>query len=252
MTFRLVRSVLLAAMYAASLFSAAAGTAPTQPRTRTILAVLDTTPSYRGGEAARERIRAVVRALGPGDIFLLLELGGRFSPESSVRVQCIMPRVTPDLLTAARNIPEFQQRKGRLDAVWAAAQAKQSAVLRALERPWHGRDVTPLYQLLDYVSHWLATAPPGERWLMLFSDLKHDAAGVKSGLPPSRPLAFAGVAASALFVPWEGDWSRREAAWAEWFRRSGAAGFSMLDGARSQAVSLLAPNGTPREPAKTW
>jgi hypothetical protein len=232
---------------------AASNPAPSRSQSRCILAVLDVTPSYHGGVAAMDRIKGVVRALGPGDTFLLLKLGGTFSPEDSVKVQCLMPPVAPDLLEPARNIPEFQQRKARLDAEWAAAARKQAALLRALDKPWPGQYVTPPYLLLEYVSHWLATAPPSaEKRLLLFTDLKHDAAGVNSAMPPKRPLAFGGVSALALFVPWEDDWAAREKAWADWFGRSGSPGFSMLDAARSSVAPLLAPNSTPREPGKTW
>jgi hypothetical protein len=232
---------------------AASPPVPPIPPTRCILAVLDVTPSYHGGVAAIGRIKGVVHSLGPGDTFVLLKLGGNFSPEDSVKLQCNMPPVASDLLEPARNIPEFQQRKERLDADWASARRKQALLLHALDRPWPGQDITPLYQLMEYLSHWLATAPPlAEKRLLLFTDLKHDAAGLSSVMPPKQPLAFTGVSALALFVPWENDWSARQKAWADWFDRSGAPGFSMLDAARSQVVPLLPPNTTPRQPTKTW
>lgn len=243
---------LLAAVLMTSALLAATIPATPQPQ-RTIIAVLDVTPSFHPRAESVEKIKEVVRALGPGDEFILLILGGTLSLRESVFVQSVMPPAPPELLVSATNVRGFDENQRRLTALWVGARQKREKILQALERTWADRDTTPVFEMLQYLSHRLESgAASGDKYLLLFSDLKHDASGVKSVLPPKQPVAFQNVTVSALFVPWEANWAVRETAWRGWFNGSGAKGFTMLDEAKSRLVRLLPPNATPQSAPKSF
>jgi hypothetical protein len=222
----------------------------TLPEPRVIVAVLDRSPSFRYSSEARDKIKAIVRALGPGDTFLLLTLGGEFSPAKDALIQCIMPEIDASLLLPAHTVRQWRDRQTRIAAVWSASSQKQGAVLSALDHPLAPADGTPLYQLLGYVAHWFGSAPPhARRILVIFSDLEHDYSGLRSNLPPKGKLPFADIAVTAAFVPWGPAWDTRERAWREWFA---SARFAMLDDASARNAVLLQPNATPRQALKAF
>jgi hypothetical protein len=220
------------------------------PDERIIVAVLDLTPSFHYTAEAVGKIKGVVRALGPGDTFLLVTLGGEFSPARNVAVQCIMPKIGSDALVPAENIRVWREHQSRIEAAWGGSALKQAAVLRALDRPFKQENVTPLYQALDYLSHWFASPPgSGRRQLLIFSDLEHDYAGVRSSLPPKQQMNFRGVYVMAAFVPWRADWVARETAWHAWLASTD---FTMLDEARARVAVMVDLNGTPHAAPKRF
>src|ERR1700736_759465 len=87
------------------------------PDPRFIVAVLDLTPSFPYAAESVSKIKGVVRALGPGDTFLLLTLGGDFSPAKNVAIQCIMPKMHPGLFAPAHTFRDWQERQARIAAV---------------------------------------------------------------------------------------------------------------------------------------
>lgn len=223
------------------------------PEPRTVVAVLDLTASFHATAESVGKIKGVVRALGPNDTFLLLTLGGTFSPDKSVAIQCIMPKMDMGLMAPARSIRDWRERQSRITAIWAASAQRQAAVVTALDHLVTPARLnsTPLYQVLSYVSHWFASTPAaGARVLLIFSDLEQDSGGLRSSLPPKAKIPFPAVSVTAAFVPWDAaTWSAREKAWRAWFL---PAGFTMLDEANARVAVLLAPNGTPRQAVKAF
>src|SRR5438270_5355761 len=72
-------------------------------RPRAIYVLLDVTPSYKTSRpAAVSKILETVKALGPADRFYLIEIGGEFSPEKRVKIQCRMPAIDPQVLQPTR------------------------------------------------------------------------------------------------------------------------------------------------------
>jgi hypothetical protein len=209
---------------------------------RDVWAVLDLTPSFRMLDSSLASLKKVVSNLGPGDQFHLIELGGPFNPRTCVTIQSQLPS-TPACTT--RGAYRFRERRDcqlEFDATRKRATAIQGGILNYLDHnPWRERDVTPLYKVLAYTAHRLSsTDDSASKLLLLYSDLIQDSDGTKSVLPPRESLTMTGVSATALFVPWDGSWASREAAWREWFvGHCGAASFGMLDASQSNIYSAL-------------
>jgi hypothetical protein len=213
--------------------------------TRLITEIDDVSPSYKHTEAVVGKQKAVVGALGPGDDFKLIELGGEFNPDK-VKIQCSMPAV-PDVLLAPVSRPrDLVINQKRLDAQWAAVSARQRSINVFLEGPRHVQGPTPLFETLAYVSTQMTNSKAAGKRLVIFSDLVHDHAGVSSPYPPPgiRP-PFTGVSVWTLFVPWTDNFPKREAAWRRWFLECGACSFAMLDGAQSRVATVLPRSSVP-------
>jgi hypothetical protein len=212
---------------------------------RSVVIVRDISPSYKNSPPVAAKLSEIVHELGPGDVLTIIELGGRFSPEGCVKVQCAMPRVTAGVLSPVKRLDDWRKNQLRLDAVWRRVEANQRAIESYVRTPPPVKDPTPLFEALAYASSIMKTAG-GTRTLLVFSDLIQDSGGVSSPFPPKELMGFPGVSGYALFVPWNREFSERAAAWRRWFIASGATGFEMLDGAQSQVRQVLGKNAAPR------
>ena len=205
----------------------------------------DVSPSYKNTSAITAKLAEIVHELGPGDVFTIIELGGRFSPEACVKVQCTMPYVPDEVLSPVKKLDDWRMNQIRLDHVWGRVEANQRAIESYLRTPPRVKDPTPLFEVLAYSAAMLK-AGSGARKLLVFSDFVHDFGGVSSPHPPKESMDFGGASAFALFVPWREDFSKRAAAWRRWFIASSAGNFEMLDGAQSQVRQVLDKNATAR------
>jgi hypothetical protein len=206
----------------------------------------DVSPSYKHTKEVIAKQKDVIAALGPGDEFKLIEVGGEFSPDK-VKIQCAMPPVPAGLLTPAARPRDVVAKQGGIDQLWAAVSARQRSINAFLDGPRRVQGPTPLFETLAYVAAQLARSAAAEKRLVIFSDMVHDHAGQSSPYPPRGDgPAFTGVAVCALFVPWTDSFPKREAAWRKWFLERGACGFQMLDSAQSQVATVLPRSSVPR------
>jgi hypothetical protein len=206
----------------------------------------DVSPSYKHTPNVVAKQKEVVAALGPGDEFKLIELGGQFSPDR-VRIQCAMPPIPAGLLAPVSRPRDLVAKQGRLDQLWGAVSARQKPIASFFDGPRHPQGPTPLFETLVYVAAQLARSAAVEKRLVIFSDLVHDHAGQSSPYPPRGDASvFTGVNVWALFVPWTDSFPKREAAWRKWFLERGACGFQMLDSAQSQVATVLPRSPVPR------
>jgi hypothetical protein len=213
---------------------------------RLLVLIDDVSPSYRRSPAMVSQQQAIVDALGPGDAFTDVELGGAFTP-ARVKVQCLMPAASPELLTRVRRPRELLENQRRLNAIWKRVDALRGPVAAFVAAPRHTQGPTPLFETLTYLSNHMMRSGAVEKRLAIFSDLVHDCAGRTSAYPPAEMHPrFDGVSVFALFVPWTADFAKREAAWRGWFAGCGACGFAMLDIAQSQVTSVLPQSPVPR------
>jgi len=225
----------------APLFAETQGESPS----RSVVIVRDISPSYKTSPPIVAKLSEILHEVGPGDVLTIIELGGRFSPEGCVKVQCTMPRVTAGVLSPVKRLDDWRRNQLRLDAVWRRVEANQRSIESYVRTPPPVKDPTPLFETLAY-SAAIMKAAVGTRTVLLFSDLIQDSGGVSSPLPPKDVMDFSGVSGFALFVPWNKEFSKRAAAWRRWFVASGATDFEMLDGAQSQVRKVLDKNAVPR------
>jgi hypothetical protein len=212
---------------------------------RSVVIVRDVSPSFKNTPPITTKLSEIIHESGPGDSITVIELGGPFSPEACVKIQCIMPRVPPELLSPVKKLDDWRRNQTRLDNLWHRVRVNQTTIEEYLGTPPPVKDPTPLFDVLAYAAGRLKFAD-GTRILVVFSDFIQDSSGVKSSLPPKGRMDFTGVSAFALFVPWDQDFSRRAAAWHDWFVASGATDFAMLDGAQSQVRQVLDKSAVPR------
>lgn len=213
---------------------------------RRVLIVRDVSPSYKNTPEITSKLVEITRELGPGDELTVIELGGPFSPEACVKVQCRMPSVPPALLEPVKRIDEWRRNQSRLEAVRKRAEVSRRDVEEYLRTPPVVKGPTPLFETLAYCATTMSTPGPKSKALLVFSDLIQDSKGLKSVLPPTACLEFAGVSGFALFVPWQAGFAERAAAWRRWFVASGGADFEMLDGAQSRTQAVIAKSAALR------
>ena len=232
------------------LMGAAALTAQaSQPASRAVVILRDRTASFkRNLKPANDAILRAISAIGPGDTFLLIEVGGggRFDPITQVR-EASAPTVLAELLATPANMQQFGNRTARLKAVWLETERARQSAREAVVRPVSiNVDETNVYSALDYAAGRLMKLE-GERYLILMSDLIHDVEGLKTDLPPKEKYPFTGVRAKAMFVPWQGSAAakRQMEAWQKWFTTAGAQSFEMLDEAQSLHAQVLPPSSVP-------
>jgi hypothetical protein len=84
---------------------------------RTVVLVRDISPSYKNSPPIVAKLSEIIRMVGPGDVLTIIELGGRFSPEVCVKVQCAMPRVATEVLSPVKKLDDWRKNQARLDAV---------------------------------------------------------------------------------------------------------------------------------------
>ncbi len=214
--------------------------------TRLLVQIDDVSPSYPRGAAVLSKQQAIVAALGPGDRFTDIELGGPFTPDR-VKIQCFMPVAPPLLFETVRRPRDLVANQQRIESIWRRVDEQRKLVAEFLSKPRHIQGPTPLFETLEYVSRQMRTSDVAQKRLVIFSDLVHDNTGRISGYPPAEiHPAFDGITVLALFVPWKSDFHNREGAWRKWFLASGARDFAMLDSAQSQVAPVLAPTSVPR------
>jgi len=213
---------------------------------RSVAALWDVSGSFAGLEDANKKISEVAAALGPGDQFLLIQVGGAFDERTNVVIECTMPEIPAALLSPSAEMRPWKEKQIQLAGIWSQVEKQRQAILQYLPtvKP-SPKATTPLDDAFSYAAGRLERAK-GARYLIVFSDLIQDSNGVKRDGPPSGALPLSGVRAVALFVPWASDWKAREQRWAEWFRKSHAIGFQMFDGAESKAVRVIEPTQAPR------
>src|ERR1700761_7017921 len=146
---------------ACSLKSPTAGLADTDTpqviRPRAIYVLLDVTPSYKKNRpAAVAKIREMLKALGPADRFYLIEIGGEFSPEQNVKIQCKMPASDPQILQRPPLPSLWRDYQSRLNEIWRRTSAIEGQIDSYLKAPMKDRDPTPLFEELRYASTRLA------------------------------------------------------------------------------------------------
>jgi hypothetical protein len=217
---------------------------------RLLCAIRDRTGSFqRHLDAANAVLRRCVGAMGPGDGFLLIEVGRGFDASRQVREQRL-PDFPEELLIPPKTYPEYLRQKAEMERLWTDVETRKRVMLDYVEsEPSIPTSSTDIYSALDYAAHRLLSFV-GERHLLIASDLVHDMAGVVSDLPPKALRPFPRTRVAALFVPWEGSAraSRKAEAWRKYFEAAGAAEFEMYDEAESPGLQPLSSNTSPQSP----
>ena len=222
-------------------------------KARMVIVLLDVTPSFKSIDQALEQIKAVIQRLGPGDEFLLVEVGEPpFLPEKKVKFQAVMPSVPERLLSPSKNIHEWKQRQHTLDLIWAKVRGRQKLMLASLEQPiplQHGG--TDLYAALEYAAQRFGAAKENRpKILLIYSDLVQDK-GVPTNDPPKKGLAgFNQADVSVFFVPWESQeaWEGKENKWRAYFEACHVKSVAMSEPAQSQTQTPLKESGIPKTP----
>ena len=143
---------------------------------RSVVIVRDISPSYKNTPPIVAKLSEIVHALGPGDVLTIVEVGGRFSPEVCVKVQCTMPRLSAGVLSSVKKLDDWRKNQLRLDAVWRRVEASQRSLDSYVRAPAPVTGPTPLFEALAYSAAVLKTG--GEtRTLLVFSDLIQDSGG---------------------------------------------------------------------------
>lgn len=219
---------------------------------RVVIVLLDVTPSFKSIDQALEQIKAVIQRLGPGDEFLLVEIGEPpFLPQKKVKIQVRMPSVPDGLLEPSKNIHEWKQRRQTLSQIWAKVQSHQKAMLAFLAQPiplQHGG--TDLYAALEYAAQRFGTKENRQKLLFVYSDLVQDL-GVATTEPPKKGLAgFNQTHVSVFCVPWESQaaWEGKENKWRAYFEACPVKSFAMSEPAQSQTQTPLKESGIPKTP----
>lgn len=242
-----MRSHLLRSFLAAFLVVVVASQAAAQPTTPRLVVVLrDETGSFKRYFAdAQAAIARIVDGLGPGDTFIIIDVGGPFDPQTQVH-ETTLPSVPALIFEPSKTFRDYQLKQAILDNRWAAAKRLKATITEEVARPLSAKKGTDVFAVLDYASHRMQEFE-GEKRIVLVSDLETDIAGMRTALPPRQRYAFTSVVADALFVPWHG--SRQTGvkmnAWREWFTSGGARSFQMYDEARSRTISILAASTVP-------
>lgn len=228
-------------------------TTENEVKARMVIVLLDVTPSFKSIDGAIGQIKAVIQRLGPGDEFLLVEVGEPpFQPQKKVKIQAMMPSVPDGLLEPSQNIHEWKQRRWTLSQIWAKVQSHQKAMLAFLAQPiplQHGG--TDLYAALEYAAQRFGAAKENRpKILLIYSDLVKDL-GVATTEPPSKGLAgFNQTHVSVFFLPWESQaaWEGKENKWRAYFEACHVKSFAMYEPAQSQTQTPLKESGIPKTP----
>jgi hypothetical protein len=202
---------------------------------RLIVAVRDVTPSYCCLAAANQKLREVVAALGPGDRFVLIDLGSHFSPEKQVKVIATLPAIPVELLNDDR-LSGMRQRMERISRLIATVEGGKKAILDYLARPVAiDRAGTDVLGVLRYTATLLTDDASEEKYALWFSDLVHELGAVRTRFPPPGPLPMTGARVELLFMPFGADWEPRKKAWTRFFLQSGASDVQVWDAGVSRA-----------------
>lgn len=216
---------------------------------RVVIVLLDVTRSFTFKEQAIEQIQAVIKRLGPGDEFLLIEIGPPpFQPDKKVKIQAMMPSVPEWVLVPPKNIYEYKKRQRILDLIWAKVRGQQKSMLTFLEQPIaFQKGGTDLYAALEYAAQRFMAKENRSKILLIYSDLVQDL-GVATPDPPKKGLAgFDQAHVSVLFVPWENQsaWESKEKKWRTYFEACHAQSFNMHEPAESKTQTSLSPSRIP-------
>jgi hypothetical protein len=247
------RSLLTALVVAVSL-SVAAAELPLQ---RLIVVVRDRSGSFKPFAVdANTSIAKQLAAAGPGDTLVLIDIEEAFDPKRHAheRVLAAPPK---SVFERQRTLREYRSQLAALKRAWSSADQEVSAFRNLVQRagPVTAKR-SDLFTALEYAATRLERHG-GERFLLIYSDLDHDAAGIRTGLPPVSRMSFARVHVTSLFVPWRGSEAakKKEQGWRDWFAASGASAFTLHDTVTSPNALALAPNSTPRtlqNPLSSW
>ena len=210
---------------------------------RTVIVLLDVTQSFTFKDPAVEQMKAVIQRLGPGDEFLLIEIGPPpFRPDKKVRMQATMPSVPGGVVVPSKNIHEYKRRQRALDSIWAKVRGQQKLMLAFLEQPIaFQRGGTELYAALEYASQRLMAKKNRQKVLIIYSDLVQDL-GVATTEPPKKGLAgFDQTQVSVWFVPWESQaaFTDTDQKWRAYFKACHVQSFTMYEPAESKTQTPL-------------
>ncbi|HEY4129442.1 MAG TPA: hypothetical protein VGM50_02440 [Gemmatimonadaceae bacterium] len=224
------------------------------PAGRTVVFLRDRSSSF---QAQRPKCTAAatraIQALGPGDTFILIDVGLVFDVDSQVYAEQFAP-VPRDLSLQPSTLRETRRAQMRLDSIWARAEESRTRLLARVTKhdsiDGHGTD---LDAALDYASHRLVDTD-GPRDMIICSDLIQTKRGAQRSEPPHYVIPFHGLSATAIFVPWNGGAAndRRAAQWRQWFQAGGATQFVLLDPSQSVAFIPLTPTLVSRRVASPF
>ena len=171
---------------------------------RTVVFLRDRSLSF---EAQRPTCTATatqaVQSLGPGDTFILVDVGLVFDVDKQVYAEQFAP-IPRELSLQPATLQETRRAQMRLDSVWADAETTRARLRARVEKRDYidGRG-TDFDAALDYASHRFVDAD-GERHLIICSDLIQAKRGAERSGPQNIVVPFHGVWATAIFVPWSG------------------------------------------------
>jgi len=216
---------------------------------RVVIALRDITPSFKFGADSNKGILLIANALGPGDTFILADIGSTFLPEKNVKFQCRMPNVSQDILQPVGNLVLWRQNQAKLNRTWSEVDQVKKKIAELLKVPVKEED-TDFYTALEYCSLRFSSETQKEKFLFIFSDLTEDLRGEPNEDPPSVPLGFNGVHVHILFCPWHGqaEWKPKKQAWQAWFVGKGKAKeFTLHEPGESKLIKLLEKSPVPRK-----
>jgi hypothetical protein len=245
MTIRRMFAVLAAV---AALFLLPAAPVAVAPTSRVIAVVRDRTPSFARFYAdAIAAIGRVVSNLGPGDTFLMIDLGGKFDPLTHVYERGI-PAVADGTLSDPKTVPDFYRKQRLLDAKWTEVEAFKAEIAAQVRKGGPNLVGSTIPAVMEYAENRLV-AVQGHKFLLVVSDLETDEPGRRTSLPPARPMLFPGVEVVALFAPWQraGQTKARTDAWRAWLGAGKAASFVVYDQAQSKTITAVPNSSVPRK-----
>jgi hypothetical protein len=143
----------------------------TRYRPRCVVVLRDVMCSFVSNlSAANAKIFEIVNALGPGDRFLLIDIGPSFDPKDNVKVDCAMPDLPGEMAEPSRTEIEWQQKQETADEVWQAVDGSKEAILGYLQRKARAHcGGTDIFLALEYVSKRLSRRTECETDLFIMS-----------------------------------------------------------------------------------
>lgn len=252
---RIFAAVILATFVLSASRGFARHDAPPEGRTgfrpRCVVVLRDVTCSFGSNlNAADAKIAEIIKALGPGDRFVLMDIGPSFEPKDNVKVDCAMPDLPGGTAEPSRTEIEWQQKQETADEVWQAVDGNKEAILSYLQKRARARcGGTNIFLALEYVSKRLSRPTNADVDVFIFSDLTQENGTLRTSLPPPYSLDFNGASVHVLFVPWrsKSQWEKIESPWRDWFAiRRKAFAFEMFEPAESTSEVLLDASLAPR------
>jgi hypothetical protein len=191
-------------------------------------------------------VRRAVPSLGPGDVFVSIDVRHRFDATSQAR-ELDMPTPDASMFERPLTMGAFRKQQAALDSVWRETKRLRTQLDVELARATKVDSVgTDLFGALAYASHRLETFA-GRRFLVICSDFEQDVGRHRTLGPPTQRYRLPAVAVVGLFVPWrDAQTSERQLVnWRDWFTSAGATSFTAYDQLASANVVLMSPSRVP-------